>query len=304
MSSNLQIEKTCQWCKKTFVAKTTTTKYCSHSCNSKAYKAKKRREKESKYKRQNVIDYSEQSIEILKSREFLKVAEASALLGLSRQTVYNLIYSGQLKASKISPRITLIKRSDIDEMFSNAKTLQINPTSKNEKQPEFYSITEIKNKFNVGDTWAYKIIREKKIPRIKRKGKSYYSKTHVDNHFKKHLSSKTREVNDWARIDDLMKELHMTETAIYSLVSRVGIPKKRDGRHMLYSKNHILIERGLIKKEEPQYYTSEEAMLKYNISRDSLYALIKKYSIPKIKAGRYIKVAKTELDNLFNPKVD
>lgn len=38
MSSNLKIEKICQWCGKSFIARTTTTAYCSHRCSGLAYK--------------------------------------------------------------------------------------------------------------------------------------------------------------------------------------------------------------------------------------------------------------------------
>lgn len=301
MSSNLQIEKTCLWCKKIFIAKTTTTKYCSHKCNSRAYKAEKRKEKLQDHLQQKLFGSTEQNIEILNSKEFLKVAEVSLLLGLCRQTIYNLIYSGQLKASKISPRITLIKRTDIDEMFASAKSYQINPTNKKDKEQEFYSIDDIKEKFNIGDTWAYQIIREKKIPKIKIKGKSYYSKTSIDNHFKKYQHLNVEEVTDWATLPELCKELKMSQNAFYSLVSRESIPRKRKGRNMLYSQYHVLLKKGLVQESEPEYYSTEEAMMKYNISRDSLYALIKKYSIPKIKAGRYIKISKIDLDKLLNP---
>ena len=38
MSSNLKIEKVCEWCGSQFVARTTATAYCSHRCSSLAYK--------------------------------------------------------------------------------------------------------------------------------------------------------------------------------------------------------------------------------------------------------------------------
>lgn len=38
MSSNLKIPKICEFCKNTFIARTTRTRYCSHTCNSRAYK--------------------------------------------------------------------------------------------------------------------------------------------------------------------------------------------------------------------------------------------------------------------------
>ena len=42
MSSNIHIPKTCQFCGKAFIARTTVTKYCGNSCAKKAYKKRKR----------------------------------------------------------------------------------------------------------------------------------------------------------------------------------------------------------------------------------------------------------------------
>ncbi|WP_372750967.1 helix-turn-helix domain-containing protein [Labilibaculum sp.] len=303
MSSNLRIKKICDWCGKSFIAKTTTTKYCSHLCNSRAYKAIKKKEKVKQHAKTNSIDISLPSFDYLNSKEYLKINEVSSLLGLCRQTVYNLIYCGQLKASKISPRITLIKRSDIDEMFTKAKSKQINPTELVKKEMELYSFSEIKEKFNIGDTWAYKLIKEKNIPKIKRRGKTYYSKSHIDNHFKNRTTIGQIDIDDWITIKELCDELNMKESGAYSLVSRENIPKKREGHNMLYSRKHILIAKGIQQDPPPQFYSIKEAMLKFNLSRDSLYSIIKKHSISKLKAGKYIKVSKAELDKLLNSKI-
>ncbi|MDR3058426.1 MAG: helix-turn-helix domain-containing protein [Prevotella sp.] len=48
-----------------------------------------------------------------------------------------------------------------------------------------------------------------------------------------------------------------------------------------------------------EYYTIEEAMTKYNITRDKLYYHVKKNNIPKKQEGRTVKIAKKELDFLF-----
>ena len=45
MSSNLKITKTCEWCGKEFIARTTSTSYCSHRCSNLAYKERKRQKK-------------------------------------------------------------------------------------------------------------------------------------------------------------------------------------------------------------------------------------------------------------------
>ncbi|MEG1005727.1 MAG: DNA-binding protein, partial [Bacteroides sp.] len=37
-SSSIRIKKVCEWCGEVFYAQKTTTRYCSHRCNSRAYK--------------------------------------------------------------------------------------------------------------------------------------------------------------------------------------------------------------------------------------------------------------------------
>lgn len=50
MSSNIEIIKKCKWCGNEFVARKTTTEYCSHRCSGLAYKERKRQAKLSEYK--------------------------------------------------------------------------------------------------------------------------------------------------------------------------------------------------------------------------------------------------------------
>jgi excisionase family DNA binding protein len=117
MSSNIKVQRICQHCNNEFTARTTTTLYCSHRCNSAAYKAKLRANKVEKsnnetYRKKN------QTIEELKAKEFLSVTQVSQLIGCSRQNVYNLINTGKLKATNILLKKTIVKRSEIDKLLS------------------------------------------------------------------------------------------------------------------------------------------------------------------------------------------
>ena len=44
MSSKIEVQRICQYCEQEFTARTTVTKYCSHKCGQRAYKARKRAE--------------------------------------------------------------------------------------------------------------------------------------------------------------------------------------------------------------------------------------------------------------------
>ena len=86
MSSRLQIKKLCEHCDEEFIAKTTVTKYCSHKCNQRAYKAKKRQEKIDNAATQTTKKRVA-PIEVLKAKEILTVKEVAKLLNCSVRTL-------------------------------------------------------------------------------------------------------------------------------------------------------------------------------------------------------------------------
>jgi excisionase family DNA binding protein len=117
MSSNISIKRICQYCKTEFIARTTVTKYCSHKCNSRHYKAK---QKEQKIKKSNTetVKIKTLPMELVKAKEFLTVKEVSQLLNCSVRTVYNYIDNGNISAVNLGQRLTRVKRSEIDKLFS------------------------------------------------------------------------------------------------------------------------------------------------------------------------------------------
>lgn len=119
MSSKIEIEKTCIYCKNKFIAKTLKTKYCSHTCNSRHYKKRKRDEKIYNFKEEQVNKPNEQNIKVdLRHKEFLSISETALLIGISKRTVYRLIEKKELKPYKLGSR-TIVKRVDIDNLFNS-----------------------------------------------------------------------------------------------------------------------------------------------------------------------------------------
>ncbi len=117
MSSNIQVQRICQYCGNDFTARTTVTQYCSDNCAKKAYKAKIRTAKiEASDKETYQIKTS--SIEELKAKEFLTVREVASLLNCSLRSVYYYIENGNIKAVNLGQRITRVKRSELDKLFA------------------------------------------------------------------------------------------------------------------------------------------------------------------------------------------
>ena len=115
MSSNITVTRICEHCGNSFKAKTTVTKYCSHRCNSRAYKA---HAKGLKVERSNLetLDRVLLPIEALQAKEYLNINETCSLIGISRMTLHRLIKSNKLSASYIGRKV-IIKRAEIDRLL-------------------------------------------------------------------------------------------------------------------------------------------------------------------------------------------
>lgn len=301
-SSSIRIKKVCEWCGEVFYAQKTTTRYCSHRCNSKAYKEITRNKRIQDTETKTDILISQQPIQMIKDKEFLSFAEAGTLLGISRQAVYKIVAAGHLKASKISSRLSFIKRNDIENMIENK------PYEKRNKKDiapitEFYTTAEVKEKYNVVDSWIFVVAKKHNIPRTFNRGKTYWSKKHIDNYFGKKAADS--EITEWYSVQEIQDKFGMSLAAIYTLASKNAVPKKKEGVMVSYSKKHFDIAKGIAQPDEPQYYTVAEAMAKFNLTRDQLYHYSKYHNIPRVKVGKYIKISRPELDKLFEaPKIE
>lgn len=93
-SSNIRIKKKYENCQQEFVAKTIHTRYCSHTCNRKHYKDKKRKAKLKSAKNNNVqktISFVKIDWISLQSKSYLTVKETAIILKMSTKIVYRLI---------------------------------------------------------------------------------------------------------------------------------------------------------------------------------------------------------------------
>ena len=192
MSSNIRVKRICQHCGDEFIAKRTNTKYCSHKCNSTAYKLKIKNEKIQRSnnetdliktgktdKAKDKIIQSDLSIQ----KEFLSVNEVAELIGCTRQSIYKMINSGRLKASNLLVKKTVIKRSEIDKMFE--QTIQAKLSESTFKKVECYYMEEISVLYGIASKTVYSVIKRYKIDKIQVGAFVYVLKKDIHNIFGK-----------------------------------------------------------------------------------------------------------------------
>ena len=294
MSSNIEIIKKCKWCGKEFVARKTTTEYCSHRCSGLAYKERKRQAKLSEFK----AEYSTQiegKIEIEKL-EFLSPTQACRLLGVSRATIYRYFADNAIATVQFKGK-TLVRRQDIDKLFETGHKYLKREKPTQEPITEFYTSKEVQEKFGVSNSGMYKIAEREGWSKTQSRGKTLWSCSHVDRYFANQQPKE--KINEWYTVADIQAAYGMTLSAIYTLVSKEGIPKKKQGNYVMYSKYHFDLAKGIAAPKGPEYYTYPEAMEKYGLTRDQLHHYLKYHNITRVKKGKYTLILCSELDSLL-----
>lgn len=123
MSSNMAIPKTCTYCGKAYIAKTTFTRYCCLKCNSRHWKQKAKEEKLQKTligqqsTMQSLPTLQFANYNSLQLKKFLCIQDAAELIGVSRWTINRMIKRGDLLIHKFG-RKKIIERSQIDKLFN------------------------------------------------------------------------------------------------------------------------------------------------------------------------------------------
>lgn len=179
MSTNIKINRICEFCENEFVAKTTKIQFCGLKCSSRAYKARTRQSK---------IDQSNKEIEIAKNpilqaireKDFLSIKQAGLLFGISRSTIYRIVSRGQLDIGKFGKR-TVIRRCDLDSFFAlPVQDLLFKPKQQFPGYENCYTITEIQQKFNISSGALYFLIQRHGIVKYAIGKFTYVAKQDID----------------------------------------------------------------------------------------------------------------------------
>ena len=101
--------KHCEFCGTEFTTPIHLRRYCSKSCVRAAYKMRLKEKRKS-----DAVKTLERSHGLMPEVCYFSVTQTASILGLSRMSVYRMIYDGRLKATRLSSRATRISREDIE----------------------------------------------------------------------------------------------------------------------------------------------------------------------------------------------
>lgn len=291
----MEVKRICQWCGKPFIAQKTTTCYCSPQCSKRGYK---HRIKERKMELRHIQEMQELRSS-LEKQEYFTFSQAARLMGVSRQYIYKLVKEDKLRASRLSGRMALVRRADIELMLKSKPYERL--IAKNEFDiSEYYTAEEIAEKYKVNTKWVWTYTREHDIPKVRIRQFNYYSKKHIDAIFAKYKTDDA--LTEWYTPEEIEEKYGMTRVAIRSHVYRNNILSKKEHGQIFYSKLHFDLSKKITEDDSSEYYTVQDAMKKYNLTRDSVYGILQFHEIKREKKGRFVRFLKVEFDHVVNAR--
>ena len=285
----------CAFCGREFTANSGVQKYCSVSCADEAKRERKKRNGDFLKAAEPVIG--------LRQQEYLTFSKAAILMGCSRQYIYKLVNQGKLKASRISSRMAIIRRADIETMLEGSPYNKVvfgnrpKPASSNRQQQQkkkepvsvsdepltYISGEEVIASYKVKPSWLYTSAKRNQIPICRIAGKNYYSRSHVEVCLG--LTSDIASITDWLTKEQAFEEFGMSATAVHAYAYRHRIPTKREFGIVYYSRTHLAELRQTDMLADDRYCTVEEVSEKYGLSKANIHHITKVHGIEKRKVG-------------------
>lgn len=284
----------CAFCGREFTANSGVQKYCSVSCADEAKRERKKRNGDFLKAAEPVIG--------LRQQEYLTFSKAAILMGCSRQYIYKLVNQGKLKASRISSRMAIIRRADIETMLEGSPYNKVvfgnrpKPASSNRQQQKkkepvsvsdepltYISGEEVIASYKVKPSWLYTSAKRNQIPICRIAGKNYYSRSHVEVCLG--LTSDIASITDWLTKEQAFDEFGMSATAVHAYAYRHRIPTKREYGIVYYSRTHLAELRQTDMLADDRYCTVDEVSEKYGLSKANIHHITKVHGIEKRKVG-------------------
>ena len=235
----------------------------------------------------------------LESQEYFTFSQAARLMGVSRQYVYKLVKEDKLRASRLSSRMSLIRRTDIELMLKTKPYEVLRPKDEFDVT-EYYTAEQIAEKYKVNAKWVWTYTRQNNVPKVRIRQFNYYSKKHIDAAFAKYKTDDA--LTEWYTPEEIEKNYGMTRVAIRSHVYRNNIPSKKEHGQIFYSKLHFDLSKKTTEDDSSEYYTVQEAMKKYSLTRDSVYGILQFHEIKREKKGRFVRFLKVEFDHIMGAR--
>lgn len=250
-------------------------------------------------------------------------AEIIEKFGFTKDQITKYIHcSNKIKTEKRG-KYTMIYRSQFDKLIiekkfggikedpETGKITFINQITKKEHTDKarvpcppapdgYYSAEEVSLKYKVIIKHVQELTREAKIPKIMLKGWAFYEVSAIEALFgtKKIYD----DISEWITPDEIENIYKMTPVARRTFTHRHNIPSKVEFGKIFYSKKHIDRVKNLDFDGKENYYSIQDIMEKYHVTKDMAFYYSGKKNMTKYKCGQQVYILKKDVDEYMAEK--
>ena len=216
-------------------------------------------------------------------------------------------------------KFTMIFRTDFDkaaaQRLAGAKRIEridepdkvvLKPKAKEVVCPPtpagYYSAEDVATMFKCTVKHVWAITRENKTPKIAMGNFNFYEKQAIDELYnrKNHYA----DITDWITPKEMQDTYHMTRDATAAFIRRHNIPSKVEYGKTYYSKQHIDVIKTGYFEDRDRYYSVQEAMSKFNLTKDLVFYYASHYKITKVRNGQFVFFRKEEFNRIIKERRD
>lgn len=308
--------KKCECCGRMFKLATQEQRFCSLTCA------------EATLAQKENIQAGLEPIENVSNADYLTFSNAAVLMGCSRQYIYKLVAQGKLPASRISSRMSFVRRSDIETMLAanpyhrvipvgfsrgNSNSHPVPSSDSLSDHPfstdDYFTIEQAVEKYKVSTTTIYNRVRLHSVPTCRVAGKTYYSKVGLEEIFQNYIKADQPQNNviitddniEWLTYNDAAAYFGKSYSSLKNFVYLYDIPTKMINGKKHCSKTHIeqRYEAKSQNADVENYYTVSQMYSLFGISKNTAVMFARSNGISIININRKNFFLKTDVDRVM-----
>lgn len=294
-------QKLCLNCGKEFKAQHITSKFCCQGCARKYSVHKSHQEKLSVSELMMTYEGATKDIKRYSDKEYLRISEASAFLGVSEKTIRRYVSSKELPSIR-TRRIILVPTHSLVTMYINhvnASKKVCKEEERSKKIKAYLSITEASKEFDIKRTTIAHYFTKRKLHFIKIGHIRHYKYSDIEALIKDFRPNQHKSIRYWYTVVEIMSIYSMDRKQVYWFTQNHKIPHKKSGKIALYSKIHVDKIKVPSLFDKTQYCEPCELCKMYGLSKDRLYHIIKVMSIPTIRFGREVWILRSAFEGII-----
>lgn len=285
----------CQYCGKTFIGSHPWTRYCSATCSHRALKQNKKLLRIE----EDTAVVKERTRSMLASKEYVSISDAARLLDVSRPTIYKILRDNGIEPLRFGARTLRVRIADLVDARNTYSPLNTPFPEIQKLKCGYVTISDAAKIFNMSKEQIYSRLKDTPIESIRYKGQACYKQSELEQIL---LPHQHEDLDAWYTVEEIAEKFHISKQHVYDQVSKLQLPKKRNGSNILISKFDWDATRDIADFNLDEFYTLPQIIAKYGVNRDHIDNAAKGRKITTIKKGKNRLYEKTGIDTYFNQR--